>query len=48
MVKNSTQEQSCEAVREDEHGIHLLDGQNEQIGYIPYETLNHVVPATDG
>lgn len=46
-VKDSPEEQECEGVKGDTHGVHLLDGKNSQIGYIPYDQLNHVVPADD-
>jgi len=40
--------QECEYVEEGENGVFLYENPGpEQIGYIPYERLQHVIPAED-
>ena len=33
----------CAEVTEGDHGIVLHDGQREQVGYVPYDRLDHVL-----
>lgn len=41
-------EENCEWTEEGDHGITLRKrGGNKQVGYVPYEQLEYVVPAED-
>ncbi|WP_224449104.1 KTSC domain-containing protein [Haloprofundus salilacus] len=37
-------EVECAEVRERDHGVMLYDGDDRQVGYVPYDSLEHVVP----
>ncbi|WP_224268410.1 KTSC domain-containing protein [Haloprofundus salinisoli] len=42
-VTKDGREVECAEVREHDHGVMLYDGDDRQVGYVPYESLEHVV-----
>jgi len=50
--RNNIQEQECDFTEEGEHGIKLQDrgdspGSRNQVGYIPYDNLQYVLPSDE-